>query len=275
MFKLAVFDLDGTLLDKDHNISDANVAAIDALKARGVKIMIATGRPDMLVKEYVKRLNIETPVISCNGAVVRNPFKKTVLLNKLIEKDYVKEIIEICQHQGHIYMAYSDGAIVTTDNYRTQYFLERNKTLDEDCRGNFVLEEDPAYISQTYPVNKILVIERDEDKYKGLHETFKKFKALSKVQSSKGFYDIMPDQTSKMNAIDHVIDHYNIDISQVVAFGDNYNDLAMLEHVGVAITMANGVQAVKAIADYISIDHNDSGVAHAINTYILKEEMEA
>jgi len=271
MFKLAVFDLDGTLLNKHHEISEENYSAVKRLEKAGCKVTIATGRPDMLLKEYVKKLGITEPVISCNGAVIRHPFTKEVILNKFISKDDVKRVIEICKEDGHIYMAYSEGAIISTDNYRTQYFLERNKKLEDDCKANFVIEHDASYIAETYEVNKILVIERNEAKYKIMNEKFKSFSELSKVQSASGFYDIMPKNTSKKNAIDQMLDHYNIDISEVVAFGDNYNDLEMLKHVGIAITTENGVEQVKEIADFISVDHNESGVSVAINTFIFKD----
>lgn len=272
MVKLAVFDLDGTLLDDHHEISDDNLRAVKALEASGCKIMIATGRPDMLLKEYVKKLEMDVPVISCNGAVVRNPFSKETLLNKTISKKQVKEIIEICIQDDHIYMAYSDDAIITTDNYRTQYFLERNKRLEDDCKAKFIIEDNASYIAETYEVNKILIIEKDGFKYQKMNEKFESFSNLSKVQSASGFYDIMPENTSKKNAIDHIIDHYNIDISEVVAFGDNYNDLEMLKHVGMAITTDNGVMPVKEIADFISVDHSESGVAFAIDTFVMKME---
>ncbi|MBI9011424.1 MAG: HAD family phosphatase [Clostridiales bacterium] len=275
MYKLAVFDLDGTLLDKHHEISEENLHAIKKLESKGCKIVIATGRPDMLVKEYVKKLDVLEPVISCNGAMIRNPFTKEVVFKKVIGKEDVKDIIELCQKDHRIYMVYTEDAIISTDNYRTQYFIERNQKLEKDSRANFIIEENASYIAETYEVYKILVIEKDADKYLEMYEKFKSFSELTKVQSANGFYDIMPKNTSKKLAIDHLIDHYHIDISEVVAFGDNYNDLEMLKHAGTAITTANGVSAVKEIADFISVDHNESGVSHAINTFLLKENMEA
>lgn len=275
MYKLAVFDLDGTLLDKHHEISEENLYAIKKLESKGCKIVIATGRPDMLVKEYVKKMDILEPVISCNGAMIRNPFTKEVVFKKVIAKEDVKAIIELCQRDHHIYMAYTEDAIISTDNYRTQYFIGRNQKLEKDCRTNFIIEENASYIAETYEVYKILIIEKDTDKYLRIDEKFKSFSELTRVQSASGFYDIMPENTSKKLAIDHLIDHYHIDISEVVAFGDNYNDLEMLKHAGTAITTANGVSAVKEIVDYISVDHNESGVSYAINTFLLKENMEA
>jgi len=275
MYKLAVFDLDGTLLDRHHEISEENLLAIKKIESKGCKIVIATGRPDMLVKEYVKKLDVLEPVISCNGAMIRNPFTKEVVFKKVIPKEDVQGIIELCQRDHHIYMVYTEDAIISTDNYRTQYFIERNQKLEKDCRANFIIEESASYIAETYEVYKILVIEKDPDKYLKMNDKFKSFSELTKVQSASGFYDIMPINTSKKQAIDHLIDHYHIDISEVVAFGDNYNDLEMLKHAGTAITTANGVAVVKEIADFISVDHNESGVSYAINTFLLKENMEA
>lgn len=271
MYKLAVFDLDGTLLDSHHEISEDNKKALKRLADEDCHIVIATGRPDMLVKEYLYKLELDTPVISCNGAMIRQPISGQIFYQKYIPKAKALSVLQLCKDEGHIYMAYTKDAIITTDNFRTRYFEERNKTLDPSCRTKFIIEHDIERISDVYDINKILIIEKDEEKYEVMKDRLKDFDGVTKVSSAKGFYDIMPLNTSKKNAIDQLIDHFNIKISDVVAFGDNYNDVDMLKHVGTAITTSNGVSEVKEVADYISIDHNDSGVAYAINSYIFKD----
>jgi len=271
MYKLAVFDLDGTLLDRHHEISNDNKTALRRLSDSGCHIVIATGRPDMLVKEYLYQLNLDTPVISCNGAMIRQPISGQIFYQQVLPKKKALEVLSLCKDNNHIYMAYTSDAIVTTDNYRTKYFQERNKKLDESCRTRFIIEHDVKKISENFDIYKILIIERDEKKYNLMKDRLEDLTGVTKVSSAKGFYDIMPLNTSKKNAIDQLIDHFNIKISEVVAFGDNYNDVEMLKHVGTAITTSNGVSDVKEISDFISIDHNDSGIAHAINSYIFKD----
>lgn len=274
MFKLAVFDLDGTLLDDHHDISEANKRAILKLAKMNCKVVLATGRPDMLVKEYVAKLGIQTPVISCNGAMIREPFTQEVMYQQALSKEDVFKVLKLCRDYGYIYMAYASDVIVTTNNDRTKYFEERNKTLDESCQATFIIENDVNRISERYEIFKILIIERNCDRYKKMCQQLEALSHLTKVSSANGFYDIMSKDTSKKHAINRLLDYYQIDKKEVVAFGDNYNDIEMLDFVGTAVTMANGVPEVKALADYISLDHSDNGVAYAIEHFILKNTEE-
>ena len=268
MYKLAVFDLDGTLLNDEHEISEENIASLERLKESGCKIAIATGRTDLLVKEYAKKININGPVIACNGAMVRNPFTKEEVFTSLIAPTEVKKIIEICKSGNHIFLAYAKDCIISTLNYRVEYFQERNEKLDNDCRAEFVISDDEGYIAENFEIMKVLIIENDEEIYSGLKDKFAHVKGTTICQSSKGFLDIMPTGTSKRNALEMLAKTENITPKEIVAFGDNYNDIEMLQYAGCAITTENGVDMVKKIADYISVDHSDHGVAHAIKNYL-------
>ncbi len=268
MYKLAVFDLDGTLLNDKHEISEENIASLDRLKESGCKIIIATGRTDLLVKEYVKKIKINSPVIACNGAMVRNPFTKEEVFTKLIPPKEVKRIIEICKRDNHIYMAYGKECVISIPNYRMEYYEERNKKLDIDCRTEFLISDDEEYISENFEIMKILIIENDEEIYSGLEEKFTHINGVTICQSSKGFLDIMPIGTSKRNALEMLAKAENISPKEIIAFGDNYNDIDMLQYAGCAITTENGVDAIKKIVDYISVDNNEHGVAYAIKNYL-------
>lgn len=271
MYKLAVFDLDGTLLNDHHEISDENMEAINALRKEGYKITIATGRIDLLTKDYVKKLNIQEPIITCNGSLVRNPFTKQVVYKKTIPPIIVKKVLDICKADNHLFMVYSKDSIISTNNYRVRYFEERNKKLEPDCQVKFEIEDNADYISDNYEVYKILVIEKDQEKFNGLKHKFGDFPEITSCQSHVGFLDINPSGTSKKEALKFLAMSENIKPSEIVAFGDNYNDIEMLEYAGCAITTENGVDAVKEICNFVSIDNNLSGVSYAIKNFLLKK----
>jgi Cof subfamily protein (haloacid dehalogenase superfamily) len=268
MYKLAVFDLDGTLLNDQHEISHENIAALERLKQKGYKIVIATGRADLMVKEYAKKIQINGPIIACNGALIKHPFTKKEVFKRVLAPQKVKEIINICKQNNHTFMIYTKECIVSTENDRVKNFQNRNKKLDIDCRVKFVITEDEEYIASHFEAYKILIIEKDSRRYDGLGKKLHQFSGLSICQSQTGFMDIMPEGISKRNALDMLAKVENISVSEIVAFGDNYNDIEMLKYAGCAITTENGVEDVKKIADYISIDHNRSGFAYAIKNYL-------
>lgn len=270
MYKLAVFDLDGTLLDNQHEISKENVKALEKLKESGCIVSIATGRTDLLVKEYVKKIKLDVPVIACNGALIRNPFTEEIFYKRVMPKEKVKQIIDICNSEKLIYMVYSTDYIISIPNERVDYFLKRNEILDKDCQVKFVMNSDSNFISQQHEVYKILIIEKNSERFKLLPDKFRNISGIAKCQSSKGLMDFMLEGTSKKRAIEILAEKNNILPREIVAFGDNYNDIEMLKYAGCAITTSNGVKEVKDIVDYVSIDNNDSGVAYAIENFVLK-----
>lgn len=270
MYKMAVFDLDGTLLDEKHEISEANKNSIEKLEKLGCKIVIATGRSDLLVKEYVKKINIKTPVISCNGAMIRNPITKKLWRKRIMPSEKVGEILRICERENFTYMAYSDEYIFTVPSKRLDYFEERNKKLDEECRVNFKVCEELEKILEN-EIYKILIIEENSSRFDLLRDKFSNISGLEICQSSKGLMDFMIENTSKKDAIKWLAEEFGIEKDEIVAFGDNYNDIEMLKFAGCAVTTENAVEDVKKIADYISKHHDESGVSFAIENYILEK----
>lgn len=82
MYKLAVFDLDGTLLNRDHEISKENLKAVKKLEKLGLKIVLASGRPHTLMKPYIHQLNLKGPIIACNGAFIKKVFLVLYFMKK-------------------------------------------------------------------------------------------------------------------------------------------------------------------------------------------------
>lgn len=268
MYKMGVFDLDGTLLNDNHEISIKNLKAIRGLQKNGYKIIIATGRPEALIKEYIGIIKVLDYLIACNGAVVKDINNNITLINQFISAKYVKSILDTCQKFECINMVYTDKAIVSTDNYRLEYLEKRNEKLKEEYKTQFIKTDDTNIISKKYKANKILIIEHDEKKYLKIYEMFKNIKEIEITKSSSGFIDIMASGVSKKNSLEKLVRRCNYKREDIVAFGDNYNDIDMLKYAGCAITTKNGVQKVKEICNYVSKSNNEDGVAYAINKYL-------
>ena len=94
MYKLVAVDCDNTLLDSTANIPNENKNAIRILKNKGIKFILATGRNDILVKDYLDELGFDAPVIGCNGASVRELASKKLLKLNPIEKSALKEVFD-------------------------------------------------------------------------------------------------------------------------------------------------------------------------------------
>ncbi len=269
MKKLVVFDLDGTLLDSSGNITKESIDAIQKLKKHDYEVTIATGRAEILIREYMKKLSIKMPVITCNGSVVANGLTQQTLISKHFTKERVEEIIEYCNMHGHVIMAYTDHIIFTKMNDRVAYFTKRNELLPLDERVHFDFNLEKAYAEA---VHKLLIIERNPQKYTQLKDKLHRYEDLEVVQSNEGLLDIMPKGCSKKTGIEVLETHLGIDRRDIVAFGDQYNDLEMLQYAGVAIGMGNAVSEVKEAVHHVTLDHDSGGIAYAIEHILLKRE---
>jgi HAD superfamily hydrolase (TIGR01484 family) len=104
MYKLAVFDLDGTLLNSKHQVSNENIEAINLLRQNNIRVVIATGRSNELIKPYLKVLNINNDVITCNGTVIGHPSKDTMFYEDIVPKSEVRKAVEMCIKYGHQFL---------------------------------------------------------------------------------------------------------------------------------------------------------------------------
>jgi len=268
MIKMIVSDMDGTLLNSNLEISQENLEAISAVRAKGIRFCIATGRPEQLLKEYIHPLNMEDPMIMYNGSVIGHPFKDDNLYELKLATSDAKEIIEYCDKNDIIYMAYTKNKLISKPNYRVSFFEERNKNLTKELMTVF---EDIRNIDDIIKnnINKILIIENDDEKYIKVKEKFSAYPQFEIATSQKGFIDINPSKVSKGNALLVLAKYFGLSMDEIVVFGDQDNDISMMKIAGTSVAMKNGCQNAKDVADYITESNNDNGVALWIKNNIL------
>lgn len=271
MFKLAVFDMDGTLLNEHDEISEKNRKALKMLEDAGCQIVLASGRQDFLLREYIKDLQIDGPIISCNGAVVRNPITGVTISNEVLPSEIVQEVLTMCIEEQHHYMVYTSDVILASRNPKAAFFVERNKQLDEACQIPIVYDIDPSIIHEAYEVNKVLILEYDEERFKTLDAKLKPIQGIHYCQSNKGHMDIMKKGVSKGHALAIIAKSEGLEPSEIIAFGDNHNDYEMIAFAGCGVAMGNAVDEVKSIADFVSLHHDADGVAYAIEHLLVNK----
>jgi len=265
--------MDGTLLNSEGKISKDNETALKKLQQMGLEVVIATGRVDLMVKSFIKQLELTGHVISCNGGLIRNIETGEILYSKVMEKAAVKEIITYCMGYSIDFMIYtSDMVYSNKGNPRIQKFEDLNKLLSADlqlpikCADKSVIEN-----INDIKVLKVLLICHNDEETELVQKYFSKYDTLTAVSSARGLLDVMASDTSKGKALKILSEKIGADLSKAIAFGDNYNDIEMLKCVGTPIAMENSVEDVKSCAKYITKSNNESGVAYAINKYILGE----
>ena len=268
MIKLVVADMDGTILQPDLSISSRTIAAIQALRAYGIRFTFATGRADQLMKEYVDQLALQDPIISSNGSVIGNPFSAERVFEQGLDKDVIEQALDYLEQHHVMYMIYTKDGILCRENERSRFFEARNLTLPQHQRTTFVYDDHPARLLQGQTVNKILIIEQDPTKYKRIHNWMRNLPNTNIIRSQSQFIDINPNGVNKGKALQQLAEYYKIELSDVVAFGDHHNDIEMIQTAGIGIAMGNAVDALKEIADDIALRNDEDGVAIWIETYL-------
>lgn len=270
-FKLIICDLDGTLLDSNNRISKDNFEAIAKARELGLKFTLATGRMDGMIRVYVSQLKIDLPAISCNGAVIRDCTTNKIIRSfPLFELDYNLLTNRMLERKTD-FLCYTSDAV---------YYPAYSKTISRfHFYNQMAVEEDiqtiPLFPFEKYKddiapeVVKLMAVLGSGPEYDQERLFIKENTNCTLVQSMDGMVDIMRAGISKGSAMRFLASALNIGIDSIVAFGDQENDIDMIKTAGLGIAMGNAIEAVKRAGKIITADNNDSGVARAINDYLL------
>lgn len=269
MIKLVTIDLDGTLLDNVKNISSENYIAIKKCHELGIKIVIATGRPMCGVMPILERLGLTTAndyVIIYNGAKILNVGTKEVISSTTINGKIVKDLYNESIRLGVNIHAFrkSEELITPKHNPYTDVEATINHIEDKIFDFNNICDNDEfikcMFVDSEENINRIipLVDNRFKDNY-------------SMNRSSKIFLEFLNKESDKGKALLILAKYLNIDIKDTMAIGDAGNDLPMIKAAGVGVVMENAFPEIKKYGEFITKSNLDSGVAYALNKYILEK----
>lgn len=269
--KWCVCDMDGTLLNSNGLISVKNEAALKKLQDKGVEIIIASGRTDLTMKQYINQLNISGHIICCNGAIIKNINRNEIVYSKMMDKETTNYIVEFFFKNNLDFLVYTEQVIFSNKgNPRAKYFEELNETLPADFRTPIrYFDLNSMNIIDNIDIIKILLVESDEKVSDFVSNHLKKFSDISVVSSAKGLLDIWASNISKGSAVKVLAEKLGVNLEHVIAFGDNYNDVELFEAVGIPIAMGNAVEQIKSVAKYITLTNDDDGIAYAIDNFII------
>lgn len=246
-YKAIVLDLDGTLLKRDETISTRNKEFLLEQKERGVKIILATGRPIMMALKYHEELQLDTPLICLNGAVIYDRLQQMVLHQSMIRNSDVYEVYNVVSNDANVLISHTPKS-----NYQIINTI-----------GNDLLEQ--------YPIKRVNVFPNFYEPILKLSVHFKNVSsasyALAKLLSSFEIanwgdsFEITKKSVTKWYGLKKVLKHYHYLPQEVIAFGDGPNDVEMLKNVGVGVAMENGRFMAKKVAKYLTLNHENDGVA--------------
>lgn len=272
-YKWCVCDMDGTLLNSKDIISQENEAALKKLEQMGMEVIIASGRVDLLMKPFIKQLGLKGHIICCNGGLVKNIETGEILYSKVMDKGAVKEIIVYSLENNINFLIYTNDIVYSNENNpKAKKYEKLNNSLSKDLQVPIKYIDDSIIKNiDNIDIFKILLVCDSHEIVEVAQNHLSKSDKLTVVSSVKGLLDIMASNTSKGHGLKILSDKLDLDLSKVIAFGDNYNDVEMFQCVGMPIAMGNAEEDVKLHAKYVTKSNDEAGVAYAINNYILNQ----
>jgi len=285
--KLFVTDLDGTLLNSDHKLSEYSMHAIKTAMDKGIPVCIATGRSYSDILEIIKDLEVKPYIISSNGASVYNTDGHK-MYSISIPKEQIRDIITYLKAQNLEFEVADDEYTYITQGGLDLLHQEledvgsldtkKKKELEQDVLG-LVLSQGNLKVVPTIEdlleriesANSVSSISAYLNKIHMAMEYFTMDKRILTFSSWKYNFEMTSSDTSKGIALKHLCDHLKIDLSDVAVIGDNYNDLSMIKIAGIKGGMENGVDNVKSISDFIAPSNDEDGAAKFL--YKLMKEM--
>lgn len=285
MIKLIALDLDGTLLNSRGNIPEKNIKAIQEAERSGVLVTIATGRRFRDALPIAQQLNLNAPVICHNGALLKYADSLETVAVSLLENKTVKEILRVGKEFGGDALLSADpvgkGVLlydtVSAENVPLQKYIAWAKRMHgaeaedavhhvenlEVICGDFETVH-VSFSGSCESMAKLEIILREE-----LHSSVM---ILTTVYSSLDFtlIDVLPPDASKGFGVEKLALINNVSAENVMAIGDNFNDLEMLEYAGTSVVMGNALPELLAREEFWqTLSNDENGVALAIEKFIL------
>lgn len=256
--RLVVTDLDGTLLNPDRTISDHAIETIRKLKSKGVLFTFITGRPWCGAERFAERVGIDIPVITCNGAVINQGYD--IIWRNPMPLLHLRGILEA---------AVDDGlTVLFSQKGREEAMSETDWVKQRSYPVHYPTDEE----WHTLTADKVNLISGDKTKEFSLLSM--SFPGLSDKYKFVCYGDtgceISGSGVTKASALERYADSQGIGLSQVMAIGDNENDLEMLRLAAVGAAVHNATDSAKEAADYVCSANNTDGVVEAIEKFCLE-----
>lgn len=279
MIKLIASDLDGTLLNKDHNISDENREAILRAQKAGIEVTIATGRAYYDVANKLSESGLSAHIIGANGATVQLATGERLYSATLDLSDILEGIHWMLDHH-HYFALYTEKAIyVHKDSYDWVKEEEDVFNRTNQSYGDKVIvvprpSEDPFFktyeklddvIHEDTRILKIMAFSLNEEKRQDASAFFEQNNMFNVESSAYANFEVMLKGVTKGAAVTLLAEHLGISMEDTMTIGDNHNDITMLSAAGVGVAMGNADDEVAGHAGYQTLDYRENGVAYAIN----------
>jgi Cof subfamily protein (haloacid dehalogenase superfamily) len=279
LIKLVCIDLDGTLLDSEKRVSQHNIEAIRRVVELGVHVTIFTGRSFGSAARYVRELGIRIPAVFQNGALIIDPVSMKIYRSIELNADLARQFVEEAR-KNSVYPVVYDSFFSEKDmliegpyvGAFERYFqlnshrIRMVENLAEELR-RIQSAVEVALVGKTESVNS--AIEKVSARLKGGYTVVENQK-----KDEEAFVEIFGPEVGKERALEFFLKMYGVSSKEVMYIGDNLNDASIMRMVGTSVAMMNAPDEIKQIATHITDSNDESGVAKALESLVLRERVQ-
>jgi len=268
--QLVMSDIDGTVLNDQHLVDENLSENIQRLKAKEIPFVLASARSPLGMFPLTEELDIgKNPIVCYNGALILEGTKNSyrIIKQHLVDQEEVKLILEGIEKQF-------PQVSINLYSGKQWFVAKRDKWVDIEAA---ITNETPKKLNlqtllleENVPIHKLLLVEETEV-IQALYEFLQslKLKHSSFYLSKDNYLELTSKEVSKERALNEIVKHYGISLTNTMAIGDNFNDIPMLALAGIGVAMGNASQKVKESADVITCNNNEHGASQAIRDYVL------
>ncbi|WP_368251887.1 sugar-phosphatase [Enterococcus sp. 2201sp1_2201st1_B8_2201SCRN_220225] len=267
--RLIAIDIDGTLVNSERQLTERVKNTLIAARNKGVKIVLCTGRPLPGVQPELEALGLlsdQDYVITYNGSLVQNVGTKAEIFSAHLTKDDYVDIQYMAQKLGvHLHVS-SNDAIYTANRDISPYTVHESWLVHMPIKYRTADE----MISNPVEMIKLMMIDEPEILDAAIAQLPADFRERYTVVKSAPFYlEVLHPGASKGVALAQLASHLELTADEVMAIGDNENDLTMIDYAGIGVAMANAIDLVKEAADVETASNDEDGVALVVEQYVL------
>lgn len=269
-YSIIALDLDGTLTNSEKIITPRTFDALMKAQREGVRLVLAFGRPTFGIAALANQLQLADYggyVLSYNGGRIIDWYEKTVIFSQVVDQKLVPILYDFAEKAQLPIVTYLPEAILASKN-EGEYLAEeaRINGMPVVVAQNFVEEAMQIAGGSTkflIPGEPELLIQLESEMKAALSEQMEVFR------SAPFFLELPPKGIDKAQSLQRLLTHLGLERESLMAFGDGFNDLSMIQFAGQGVAMANAVDEVKSIANFVTTSNEEDGIAHALEQLLF------
>lgn len=262
---MLVLDMDDTLLTDDHKISDLNKKVLLQAQAKGVYVVLASGRPTSAMTSYAKELELDlndSYIISFNGAIISQAKDDQVLFEQKLTVEQIHDLYDYSVKTNTHIITYLDDEIISETDSE---YIEVEKEITRMAHRKVANFKD--YIDR--PAVKCILLENPAYLKSVENDLIEAMPHLSVSMSKPFFLEAAQQGIDKAASLKLLAEKLNIHQSEIIAVGNAGNDLTMIEYAGLGVWVDNVTPELRDRANVIVASNNNDGVAEVVQKYIL------